>query len=152
MKKIGLQYLVTLFLIFAVCQPATADLNRFLTDLNNKAKADINHFNSVLSTQFKIPVPDIQVILKTVKDPADVFMCLQLSQMTGVHRDTVVSTYRRNSGQGWGVIAKELGIKPGSPEFHALKQGDFVFGSPQKTQKSKGKGKGKDKSKGKKKK
>ena len=31
--------------------------------------------------------------------------------------------YRNNKGQGWGVIAKNLGIKPGSDEFHALKAG-----------------------------
>ena len=27
----------------------------------------------------------------------------------------------RNRGQGWGVIAQRMGIKPGSAEFHALK-------------------------------
>ena len=35
----------------------------------------------------------------------------------------VVDQYRKNKGQGWGVIAKSLGIKPGSAEFHALKEG-----------------------------
>ncbi len=50
-----------------------------------------------------------------------------------------------------GVIAKELGIKPGSPEFHALKRGDFVFtgepgGSAGGVQ-GKGKGNGKGHSK-----
>ena len=29
----------------------------------------------------------------------------------------------RDHGNGWGSIAKQLGIKPGSPEFHRLKQG-----------------------------
>ncbi|WP_169732719.1 hypothetical protein [Holophaga foetida] len=42
-------------------------------------------------------------------------------------------------------MAKELGIKPGSAEFHALKRGDLRFdGRPQG-----GQGKGKDKERGK---
>jgi hypothetical protein len=50
-------------------------------------------------------------------------------------------------GQGWGVIAKSLGIKPGSPEFHALKRGDFVFNGKPREVPGKGKGKGKGKTK-----
>jgi hypothetical protein len=46
------------------------------------------------------------------------------------------------------VIAKEPGIKPGSPEFHALKRGDFTFtGEPSGANSNTGKGKGKAKGK-----
>jgi hypothetical protein len=38
-----------------------------------------------------------------------------------------VPTYQASKGKGWGVIAKELGIKPGSPAFHALKEGNFAL-------------------------
>lgn len=41
--------------------------------------------------------------------------------------DAVYQVYQPNRKKGWGVIAKELGIKPGSPEFHALKRGDLHF-------------------------
>jgi hypothetical protein len=54
-------------------------------------------------------------------------MVLQLGHMTGRPFEKVYPTYKKNRGKGWGVIAKELGIKPGSPEFHALKRGDLVF-------------------------
>ena len=81
--------------------------------------------------------------------PADAFMCFQLGQMSRKPYESVVQTYQTNKGKGWGVIAKSLGIKPGSPEFHALKSGDFVFdGQPQDapgTGKDKGKGQGKGK-------
>jgi hypothetical protein len=33
----------------------------------------------------------------------------------------VLRDYEQNRGQGWGVIAQRMGIKPGSPAFHALK-------------------------------
>lgn len=151
MKKSLLFCLFVYLLVLGLTQPAKADLDNFLLDLNRKAVADIHRFNATLSSQFKVPVPEIEAILKTVKDPADAFMCLQLSQLSGVHVDKVVSSYRKNSGKGWGVIAKDLGIKPGSSAFHALKRGDFVYGSPQTVKKSRGKGKEKGKGKGKKK-
>ena len=55
----------------------------------------------------------------------------------------VKNTYQAHKGKGWGVIAKELGIKPGSREFHALKNGDLVYGGGPSEGGSKGKGKGK---------
>jgi len=52
---------------------------------------------------------------------------------------------RATAAKGGGVIAKQLGIRPGSPEFHALKRGDFALtGEP-----AQGKGKGHGKGKGK---
>jgi hypothetical protein len=48
------------------------------------------------------------------------------------------------------VITKGVSIKPGSPEFHALKRGDFTFtGEPSGASPAGGKGKGKAKGKGK---
>ncbi|HEX9934232.1 MAG TPA: hypothetical protein VGB38_03460, partial [bacterium] len=56
--------------------------------------------------------------------------------------ERVMDEYKSGKGKGWGVIAKSLGIKPGSDEFHALKrEQDFYDVSD--------KGKGKEKSKGK---
>jgi hypothetical protein len=34
-----------------------------------------------------------------------------------------VDQWERDHGQGWGVMAQRLGIKPGSAEFHRLKKG-----------------------------
>ena len=54
--------------------------------------------------------------------------------------------YKSDKGKGWGVLAKSLGIKPGSQEFHALKSGDDLYGIKSNT-KSKEKDKGKVKKK-----
>jgi hypothetical protein len=48
--------------------------------------------------------------------------------------DTVQKNYMANRGQGWGVIAKQLGIKPGSNEFHALKKDNMGWLSKGKSQ------------------
>jgi len=60
--------------------------------------------------------------------------------MSGKPIDYVTEQYKENKGRGWGALAKSLGIKPGSPEFHALKSGDDLY-DPKGKSKSKGKGK-----------
>jgi hypothetical protein len=147
MKKII--FGVALLILASVLAPvAHAQLESFLDNLNIKARADMSGFSVKLATQFGVPLPQVQAIIKTVEAPADAFMCLQLGQMTNKRPETVVQTYKTNKGKGWGVIAKELGIKPGSPEFHALKRGDFVFTGEPSGGTGNGKGKGKGKGKG----
>lgn len=55
--------------------------------------------------------------------PGDVYMACTIASIIGRPCRYVVEQYERDHGQGWGVMAKRLGIKPGSPEFHRLKQG-----------------------------
>ena len=52
--------------------------------------------------------------------------------------EVVTKEYQAHKGLGWGVIAKNLGIKPGSKEFQALKKGHLDEDNA-----SGGKGKGK---------
>jgi len=134
------------FLVTGFAGLAHADINDFIRRVNEQAKTDIKSFNAKLSAQFGIPVPKVDDILKAVASPGDAFMVLQLAQMTNKQPETVVQTYQANRDKGWGVIAKELGIKPGSPEFHALKRGDFALtgkaGDSQDQGAGKGKGKG----------
>jgi len=130
---------------------AQADLDGFLKNLNSQAQADMKNFTVKLSTQFGIPLPQVETLLKSVSAPADAFMVYQLHKMTNKPPETVLQTYNRNQKKGWGVMAKKLGIKPGSPQFHALKRGDLHFtGAPgsgeehgHRDEHGKGKGKGK---------
>ncbi len=120
-------------------------IDSFLNNLNVQAQTDLNSFSLKISTQFGVPVTKVQAVIKEVDSPADAFMCFQLAQMTHKPSDTVLREYRVDKGKGWGVIAQRLGIKPGSAEFHALKEGDFILdGNPRGSPKAgKGKGKGK---------
>ncbi len=106
---------------------ARADLSSFIQKLNVQAKADIGKYTVQLGAQFGVPQEQVTAIIKKVDSPGDAFMVLQLGQMSKKDNDTVVRTYQGNRSKGWGAIAHELGIKPGSPEFHALKRGDFAL-------------------------
>lgn len=135
---------------------ARADLNVFLAGLNSQASVDAQDYGLRLSSQFGVGVPVVQSLLRSVAVPADAFMCLQLGQMLGLPPERVLTTYQQNRGKGWGVVAQSLGIKPGSPEFHALKQGNFTLtgvpagykGGGMVDDQGSGHGKGKGKGKG----
>jgi hypothetical protein len=60
--------------------------------------------------------------------------------MSAKPTDYILEKYKSGKGRGWGVLAKSLGIKPGSKEFHALKQGnDFYDNNDEGQSKSKSK-------------
>jgi hypothetical protein len=145
MKKI----LLTLFASTCLfVRAAAGDLDGFLQDLNIQARLDGDGFSARVSAQFGVPEARVKVVIGTVSEPADAFMVFQLGQMTQQPPEKVIEVYRAQKGKGWGVIAKELGIKPGSPEFHALKNGDFKLGGkPGASDKAEGGGKGKGKGK-----
>ena len=149
MKKI-IFALLALF-IFNGTAIAGGGLDGFLDSLNVQARADMNGYSAKLSLQFGVPEVQVRAVISSVKEPSDAFMCLQLGHWTQKPAEQVVTVYKANQGKGWGVIAKSMGIKPGSAEFHALKRGDLTFnGRPAGEQsaapgKSKGKGKGHNK-------
>ena len=147
MKRILLP-LLAFACLFA--RAAAGDLDGFLHDLNIQARVDGDGFSARVSAQFGIPEARVKVVIGNVSEPADAFMVFQLGQMTQQSPEKVMEVYRAQKGKGWGVIAKEMGIKPGSPEFHALKNGDFKLGAKsEKNSKAEGGDKGKGKGKGK---
>jgi hypothetical protein len=150
MKKTILAAAVFL-LITCFAALAHADLAGFLNALNAEAKADPDSYSQKLGSQFGVAAEKVHDIINVVENPADAFMVLQVGQMTQKEPEQVLEQYERNKGKGWGVIAQELGIKPGSDEFHALKDGDLSFtGRPDKdADVGPGKAKGKNKDKGK---
>lgn len=134
--------------LFSAQAIASGGLDGFLNNLNIQARADLPGFTARISTQYGIPQVQVQTILTSVREPADAFMVFQLGQMTGNPPQTVMRVYQAKRGKGWGVIAKELGIKPGSPEFHALKRGDFALTGEPGGGPGAGHGKGKGKGRG----
>lgn len=118
-------------LIMLITTVASADLNSFLSSLNVQAQADLPGFKLKIASQFGVPVLQVDSVIARVQFPADAFMTFQLSQMSRQQPEKVIRTYDAYKGKGWGVIAKQLGIKPGSAEFHALKRGELhLTGQP----------------------
>ena len=150
MKRLLILSVCTLLLCLATA--AWASLDSFMANLNVQARADLPGFKAGISAQFGVPLPQVETVFARVAAPADVFMTFQLGQMANKPTPLVLQSYQSNKGKGWGVIAKELGIKPGSAQFHALKRGDLRYtgqpgqaGQPGGYDEQPGKGKGKGK-------
>jgi hypothetical protein len=83
-------------------------------------------------------------VLNNVEKPSDAYLVLRLGEMSKQPIENVIEKYKSDKGKGWGALAKSLGIKPGSKEFHALKRGhDLYDEKPKVKSKDKGKVKGK---------
>ena len=134
------------FLLFSSSAIVVAGDFDWLRDFNIRAEADPSGFRARLATRFNIGDTQVNAVLSNVDKPADAYMVLRLGEMSSKPTDYVIEKYRSEKGKGWGVLAKSLGIKPGSKEFHALKNGNDIYND---NDKGKGKGKDKDKRKGK---
>ena len=127
--KAGRFMFTGLMVFLLVSSAALAGDFDWLKDLNIKAEADPSGFRAQLAARFKIGNAEINTVISNVERPADAYMVLRLGEMSHHPTDYVITQYRSGRGRGWGVLAKSLGIKPGSREFHALKRGHDLNGS-----------------------
>lgn len=139
----------SIVIMLAFCLSATAvvagDFD-WTRELNVRADADPSGFRGQLSARFKIGDSQVRVVLGNVDRPADAYMVFRLGEMSSMPTDYVLSKYRMQKSKGWGALAKSLGIKPGSREFHALKQGSDLYSQESNRYKhNNGKRKGKSK-------
>ena len=128
--------------VFASSAGAAGDFG-WMRDFNIRAEADPVDFRARLEARFKIGELEISAVFGHVDDPADGYMLFRLGEIAGQPIERVIECYEAEKGKGWGVMAKRLGIKPGSEEFHALKRSQDLYDDN-------GGGKGKDKQKSKK--
>jgi len=133
------------------------DLDVVLSNLNVEAGVHVDPFVSELSISYAIPKVQIEDLVYNMRMPfGDVFVSVWLASSMKKPLSVVVKEYEVNKEKGWGVMAKNLGIKPGSDAFHSLKKDSSVeldltqkrnkekkTEKPEKTAKSGSKGKSK---------
>lgn len=100
----------------------------WMAALNMRSSSDPYGYKSGLSSRFGTSETQLGLILKSVGAPADAYMVLRLAELSGRHPDYVLKQYQAKKHKGWGVLAKDLGIKPGSSGFKALKGGHDMRG------------------------
>ncbi|HYE85355.1 MAG TPA: hypothetical protein VEA16_03295 [Vicinamibacterales bacterium] len=144
--------------------PRTGDawLDVRLREIDVYARGNLDGYIDEVVISTAAPRPYIETLIYEYHyPPADVWMIAEIAQVTSVPIADVASSYRTHRGRGWGEIAKALGVRPGSPAFHALKASSKTIGKGKAasaqgrgTEPSRGKGKdapgkGKDKETGK---
>jgi len=149
--------ILSLILIQVTCAfaltPSTGDkvLDSRLDAVNAYAEKNLDSFITNLSMTYHVDNDTIQGMLNKGIKPSDVYMTLRVAQVTGQPTQQVEKGYLSNKAKGWGVIAKSMGIKPGSEDFQSLKSGasDITGKGKAQAHESKDKGmsgKGSDKS------
>ena len=104
--------------------PRTGDvwMDTQLRDMNTYSRGDRNGFIDDVVASFGAPRYVVnEYIVDRRWAPGDVYYGCALAHELHVPCQNVLRDYDENHGQGWGVIAKRMGIKPGSAAFHALK-------------------------------
>jgi hypothetical protein len=127
--KLYKNLLISLLAIFVVSTSAMASDFGWTGDFNIQAQADPSGFRTSLATRFNLGDVQVRAVLSNFENPADAYIMLRLGEMSGRPTDYIIDKYSSNKGKGWGALAKSLGIKPGSQEFHALKSGHDLNGS-----------------------
>jgi hypothetical protein len=111
----------------AISSQAQIKSGNFLIDgdvnqINVSANANFERFRADLSLGYNISEDRINYYHSELSiEPADIYFSLELSRVSRRPVDEVIRIYQVKRAKGWGEIAREMGIKPGSAEFHALK-------------------------------
>lgn len=122
-----------LFVAFLTCISFTAlqaqisfstgdtDFDADLNIINTNANADLTAFKLDITATFGTTSAVVDNMLSINMVPGEIYLAFEIAKAVSKPIDDVLVVYKKNKGKGWGVIAKEMGIKPGSDEFHALK-------------------------------
>ena len=121
-------FIFTFLTSIALMTPAVASDFEWLDDLNIQARANSSGFHMQLATRFKIGSAEVNAVLGNVESPSDAYMVLRLGELSHKPMQEVLHVYQGGKRHGWGAMARRLGIKPGSAEFHALKRGHDLNG------------------------
>ena len=111
--------------------------------IDARASADFDTFKTNLSLSFNISERKIDYMAGSLSmSPGEIYLAFDIASLSGNGIDDVITIYQQNRKRGWGYIAQEAGIKPGSQEFHQLKKNaDSSAKNGKGGEKSKGKSK-----------
>jgi len=137
MKRKGL-LIISMILLLVSSAAAAGDFD-WVSDFNIRVQADPAGFRARIAARFQIGDAQLTAVLGNVSTPADAYIVLRLGEISRQPTDHVLREYKTSKGKGWGVMAKSLGIKPGSEEFQGLKRGQDLYNG------NEGKAKGKKK-------
>lgn len=92
-----------------------------LKEINIGAALDMGGFQAEVVLSWGQPAASVQLVLGRGFQPAEVYLVAAFANLSGRPIMVVVDLYVKNKAKGWGALAKDLGIKPGSKKFKTLK-------------------------------
>ena len=151
MKKLSV-FILLLFAQVTFYSTVNAGDYDWMRDIDVRAIADRSGIRAKIAARFNIGEAKVQAVVNNLGTSSDAYMAFRLGELANRPIDDVTTVYRTHRKKGWGFVAKRLGIKPGSSEFHALKRGHDLDharrgerGSSSEGNSGNGMGKGKEK-------
>lgn len=127
MKKFLLMTLAALLFSGLLPHAASADdLSDLAVRINTSFGVDLGPFRAKVGAEFGTGEPRVEAVIRAAGSAGDAYIAFRLGKALNRDPEEIARIYAKDKGKGWGVIAKEMGIKPGSPEFHALKKGNIL--------------------------
>lgn len=122
MRSLRLMVVMLCLQIFASPTVFAGDFG-WIEGLSIDAHANPDGFRATLATRFNLDGVRVNAVISNVGSEADAYVVLRMAEMSHRPVEYVEERYHRHHKKGWGAVAKDLGIKPGSRDFHALKAG-----------------------------
>jgi hypothetical protein len=98
-----------------------SDVDKRISEINIGAKSDYEGYKKEMTKQFGVSSGEVDRYVKQQKlDPGDVYYGSVLARETNRSVSDIMTKYEKT--RGWGKVAKDLGIQPGSEQFHNLKK------------------------------
>lgn len=99
-----------------------AQMDADLNVINTRGSSDFVSFRADMRVSYNVSESKIDYMKGTLHMvPGEIYLALEISSIARISLDNVLSIYKTDKNKGWGYIAKQAGIKPGSEEFHQLK-------------------------------
>ena len=126
MKKVcvvvSMLLIISFYPLHAQYNTGDSDLDQTLQTLDLDASISFGAFRSNISKKYHISEGNIQYLTVELGMTAgDIYLTLEMVKITERSLNEVVKAYQNNRENGWGAIALELGVLPGSDKFSVLK-------------------------------
>ena len=91
---------------------ATLDAN--LKSITIEANKDLASFKANVVTTYGTTLDKVNSLFTVGMNAGDVVISFEIMKLTKKPITDVIRVYKASKSKGWGAMAKELGIKPGS--------------------------------------
>ncbi|MFM8912809.1 MAG: hypothetical protein ACKOE6_07840 [Flammeovirgaceae bacterium] len=109
-------------LVYAQYDLGDAELNQSITTIITKAKTQFSEFKTFITQNYGVGRDKYDMWQNSIgMNLGDIYLAVEIAKVSRKSQDDVIASFKKNKAQGWGAIAKEFGVQPGSDAFEVLK-------------------------------
>ncbi len=98
-------------------------LDNTLLQINTKYSRKLKQFSQRISNEYMLPQYRLDNMISNYQfDPADIFLTVEIADLSGQPLDIVSRAYMENKQQGWRFVLKQLNILSSPAQLKQLKQ------------------------------